>query len=67
MSKQTTGAYIYWIQLCLDSGCCIQLAPIPQDMGVELKTLIRQECQPAEHQDRIMRALKKKKTERREG
>lgn len=39
MAKQSTRACIYWIQLCLERGCCIQLAPIPQDMGVKQKTL----------------------------
>lgn len=39
MGKQSTRAGSYWIQLGLDRGCCIQLAPIPQDMGVKQKTL----------------------------
>lgn len=39
MGKQSTGACSYWIQLCLDRGCRIQLAPIPQDMGVKQKSL----------------------------
>ncbi len=39
MGKHSTRACTYWIQLCLDSGWRIQLAPIPQDMGVKQKTL----------------------------
>lgn len=39
MGKHSTGAWAYWIQLCPDRGWCFQLAPIPQDMEVEQKTL----------------------------
>lgn len=39
MGEQSTGALSYWIQLGLHRGCCIHLAPIPQDMGVKQKTL----------------------------